>query len=183
LNALLVANDLTVSKSAEAEQRASEARAVQEQADWQRWLAATPPSIRRFDRMDLMPIGADDVPEGARAALAAQFPSTHDRIAALLEWYGSGAGPWSGFPAYEDEAALLLFDNSTAVILTTIAETPMSDQQWEGAARFFGSWDFRQKRPHDLKLISPKLKAILLQHSLRSGDLDKVERARKAFGH
>jgi hypothetical protein len=132
--------------------------------------------------MDMMPIGADSVPKGARAAIAAQFPSRHDRIAALLEWYGSGAGPWSGFPAYEDEAAVLLFDNSTADILTAIAETPMTDQQWEGAARFFGGWDFRQKRPLDLKLISPKLKAILLQHSLRSNDRDKVERAKKAFG-
>ncbi len=56
-----------------------------------------------------------DPPSAVRAsasvltpALAKEFSDVPQRIRALFAWFGSGAGPWSGFPAYEDVPAHLL---------------------------------------------------------------------------
>ena len=51
----------------------------------------------------------------------------------------------------------------------------------EGAARLFAGWEFNQQRPEDNRLISADLKRMLLDHSVKNADQDKVGRARKAF--
>ncbi|HJS06138.1 MAG TPA: hypothetical protein VJ809_00715 [Pirellulales bacterium] len=75
-----------------------EAHQRQGMQDWDRWLAAMPGALAPvwstvrggFGRYDLTPL---------LAALQRDMPSERERILALLAWYGSGAGPWSGFPA------------------------------------------------------------------------------------
>jgi hypothetical protein len=56
----------------------------------------------------------------------------------------------------------------------------LSEVQIEGAARFFAV-DVSYYQPNDLKLLPAELKIVLLNHSLKSTDPDKITRARSAF--
>jgi hypothetical protein len=116
-----------------------------------------------------------------RAPLAKGIPNLHERIRALLTWFGSGAGPWSGFPGYEEVAEDLLLDYSTSDILAAMDEAPLTEAQTEGAARLFGGWTFSQKRPEDRKKLPANWKQTLLAHSLKSTNDDKRGRAERAF--
>lgn len=156
------------------------ARIKEDEKNTARWLSGMPESVKPlWDKAMQNELSPDLKP--LRAALAKEFPDQSKRILALLTWYGSGAGPWSGYPAYEDAAENMLLDYSTADIVATIQANPLSDRQLEGAARLFGGWTFSQKRPDDLKTLPSALKKTLLKHSLKSTDDDKVGRAKNAF--
>jgi hypothetical protein len=158
------------------EDEAQEGRA--QAAAEERWQQAMPSSLRPFwaqmsrSILELAPM---------ESALAAEIPEARDRILALLEWYGAGRGPWSGFPSYEEAPEKLLLGYSTIDILAAIDGRELSAPQTEGAARFFGAWTFGQERPQDLALLPAALRERLLQHSLQSADEDKRGRARHAF--
>jgi hypothetical protein len=144
-----------------------------------RWLEAMPPALkphwpaakRSFDP-NLAPL---------RKALAKQIPDGNERILALFAWYGSGMGPWSGFPSYEDIAANLLFDYPTEELLAALEGKDLTATQLEGIARFFGDVRFPQRRPDERRLLPAELKDRLLEHCLASSDKDKQSRARRAF--
>ncbi len=156
------------------------ARNKQSDEDYARWLAAMPGSIRPlWDKVDLNEMHPDIKP--LQAALSKEFPDVKLRARALFKWYGSGAGPWSGYPAYEDIAESLLLTIPTQELISVALSDPLSEEQVEGAARLFGGWEFSVKRPDDGKLLPEKLKAKLLAHSLKSTDQDKLGRARYAF--
>lgn len=125
-----------------------------------------------FGHQDLAPL---------QAALAREFPEPRTRILALLEWYGSGEGPWSGFPAYEQTAESLLLAYATPDLLSAVDAGHLSTNQTEGAARLFAGSPFRRARPGDGALLDPQLRQRLLEHSLTSGDEDKRARARAAY--
>jgi len=80
------------------EVEAMRAQKEQGKRDWDRWLGAMPKAIRsvwsdalgQFGDVDIAPL---------RAALERDMPDESDRILGLLEWFGSGAGAWSGFPS------------------------------------------------------------------------------------
>jgi hypothetical protein len=154
----------------------------QARADEDRWLKALPASLREpwnkltFDSSTLHP----DI-KPLDAALIREFSAQQPRIRALLQLYGSGAGPWSGYPGYEGAVEDMLLEYSTADVLAAVSGSPLTDQQTEGAARLFAGWWFSQQRPHDNQLIPPGLKRTLLEHSLKSSDQDKIGRATKAF--
>jgi hypothetical protein len=147
-----------------------------------RWRAGMPKSIQPLWKpADVAFMNPDEVAP-FRKPLVMEFPDMKQRILALLKWYGSGAGPWSGFPSYEEAVELLLMEYSTQDLLSVIDPPAMSEEQVEGAARLFAGWTFRQKRPNDNRLIPKRLKQALLAHSMNSSDEDKRARARKAFG-
>jgi len=148
----------------------------------ERWVKAMPNSLRPLwpdglqpdvlMRFDLTPLDA---------ALNRQFPNKNARILSLLAWYGSGGGPWSGFPVYETVPEQMLFEYSTPELVDAVISATLSEQETEGAARLFGGWEFRSKRPAEITLLPAELKRTLLAHALKSTDKDKVERARSAF--
>ena len=153
-----------------------------DRADEARWMSAMPSSLRPLWAKTL------DTPDPTRfdskpleAPLAREFPDTHKRILALLSWFGSGAGPWSGFPAYETVAEHMLLQYSISDLLAAVQEGTLTEEQTEGAARLFAGWDFNRLRPDDNGLIPAGLKRTLLEHSLKSSDEDKLARARRAF--
>jgi hypothetical protein len=177
LNSLLAAANVPLSQTDTEEQQAAERKKAED--DQNRWLAAMPASIK-----PLWPGVADQMFPNVfplRGPLAEEYPDVTKRILKLLEWYGNGAGPWSGYPSYEDAATDLLHDYPTKTILAAIQSSTLSDAQTEGAARFFGSWDFSKRRPGDLALLPDSLKKTLLEHSLKSSDTDKQGRAKHAF--
>ena len=175
LNAIFSENNVPLSRSG------MELHAQQKQFEvaQSRWLAATPSALK--------PLWPQVLKEGLRpnldplrAALSEEFPDERTRILALYAWFGSGEGPWSGFPSYEMVAEELLLDFQTEALIAA-AEATGSAQQAEGAARLFGGWEFSQRRPGDLTRLPPDLKQRLLNHSLQSTDEDKRSRARHAF--
>lgn len=107
-----------------------------------RWLAGMPKSLHRFwtDEMrqgfppaDLKPL---------RAPLMREFPDATRRILALFNWYGSSAGPWSGFPSYEGIPEQLLLDFPTAESIAAIEGAKLTDFELKGASRYFAASDF-----------------------------------------
>lgn len=152
-------------------------------ADEARWYAAMPRGAKEpFEKQ----LGYFSLPSFKdtslmKAALEREYSEKGSRIRAVLQWYGSGAGSWSGYPAYEQIAGAFLFEFSTKEIIEALNFKEISAEHVEGAARHFASWDFHERRPEDLKLIADSLRQRLLTHSLKSADEDKRERAKKAF--
>jgi hypothetical protein len=159
------------------------ARVRKYEADEARWHAAMPSSLApHWQAMaDMGRFGTSPPIEPINAALRVQYPESRTRILALLEWYGTDAGPWSGYPAYEGVAQDLLLTDSTSELLAAIEGQELSPRQLEGAARLFGGWEFGRARPQDLALLPRELRERLLLHSLESDDEDKKRRARRAF--
>ena len=158
----------------------SAARAKEREISYARWRAAMPKSLRPLWEQAVRDTMSPNV-KPLRAALAKEFPDSHQRILALFSWYGSGDGPWSGFPAYETAAEKLLLDFPPPDLIAAAQADNLTDAQIEGAARLFGGWDFSQRRPDDLKTLPAALKKKLLDHSLKSKNEDKLGRARNAF--
>lgn len=154
----------------EEEDKRREIEAKKRAEDLVRWQEATPTPLKdekmrkvlegnAFGMVDVKPL---------RQPLEKGIPDVHARIRALLTWYGSGAGPWSGFAGYEQAPEDLLLDYPTADILAAIQEATLTPAQTEGAARLFGGWTFSQKRPNDLKLLPRELNKALLEHVMQS---------------
>lgn len=155
---------------------------IQEESErsQERWLEAMPESLKPF-WSDMGNPFKSNINKKMDAALNKQFTNKNTRILALLHWYGSGEGPWSGFPSYESVAEELLLLHETRDVLAAVENGELTEQQTEGLARLLGGWDFSQKRPNDLRLVSAELKARLLEHSLKTDDEDKRGRAIRAF--
>lgn len=175
LNAILSANNVPLSRSG----MELEAEREQFEVAESRWLAAMPSALKSL-WSPVLKGGLKPNLDPLRAALSTEFPDERTRILALYAWFGSGEGPWSGFPSYEMVAEELLLDFHTEALIKA-AEASGSAQQLEGAARLFGGWEFSQRRPSDLARLPPDLKQRLLTHSLKSTDEDKRSRARHAF--
>ncbi|MFC5740809.1 hypothetical protein [Dyella tabacisoli] len=189
LNELM--NSLHVPLSHSLEDSLASQREQQKKYDegMRRWLPAMPTSIRRvWDtdpqfRMGMNPHGKalDDL----KSALQAEVADRDERIRRLLTLNGSGVGPWSGYPAYEDIANALLLDFPTERIVTVAQSPGAEDALLEGAARYFAGWGFKRYHPQDVDLIPAHLKGLLLEHTLHSGDPkddDRLDRATQAFG-
>jgi len=163
-------------------QEVEEMSAKEESAkrDWDKWLTAMPKAIvpvwpytlGEFRFVDLTPL---------RAALEREVRNETSRILALLQWFGSGAGPWSGFPYYEEAAEKLLLEYPTARIVEAIQSSSVGPTQVEGAARLFGGGSFQQQRPGGLKEVPDPLKKALWNHVKDTKDTDKLSRAARAF--
>jgi hypothetical protein len=186
LNSLLVQHLVPLSDS-DPEWRAAE-NAVKHHEAEQRWLAAAPSSVRGLIPETL----SAPSPDHTRfiAPLVAEWPDRSERIRHLLEWFGQGAGPWTGVPAYESVAEQLLLTFSTPELVDAIDTSELSKEGLEGAARLLAGWDFRRDRPEDARRLDSGLKRILLQHvkeyapaNLGAGEsTDRLERAERAFG-
>ena len=151
--------------------------------DWDKWLTAMPKAILpvwpySLGQFNLADINMDITP--LRAALEREVPNETGRILALLQWFGSGAGPWSGFPYYEEAAEKLLLGYPTARIVEAIQSSSVGPTQAEGAARLFGGGSFQQ-RPGGLKEVPDTLKKALLNQVKGTNDTDKLRRAARAF--
>ena len=164
------------------DQRAREAQIEREESlAVEKWLASAPPVLKSF-LLSTSKIGNDPDPGEMNRLLSKDFPEPAARIRVLLEWFGAGKGPWSGFPDYETFPERMLFLYSTSDILAASQTNSLTEHQTEGLARFLAGWDFATTRRQDLQIIPTDLKNRLLEHSLQSDDEDKKSRAMKAFG-
>lgn len=158
----------------------SRIRAIKSQINYNRWLSKMPGSIRLlWDSIDPNDFNPDITP--LNDALTKEFPNSQERILTLLRWYGSGTGPWSGFPIYEDIALKILLEYQTQDIIKAIQSTKLDSMQTEGSARLFGGWYFQKQHPDGSSLIPKDLKLLFWEHIKITTDKDKFDRAQKAF--
>lgn len=160
---------------------AMEARQRRGKQDWDRWLAAMPRALTPVWSSALGPLGFVINIDPLRTALERGLPDEGQRVLALLEWFGSGAGPWTGFPSYEGAAEDLLLKHSTAQILEAVESVRLSPAQLEGAARLFASGSFSRQRPEGLKQVPNVLRVALLRHIKETQDGVKRSWATRAF--
>jgi hypothetical protein len=151
-------------------------RAEQSSRSYARWLDAMPPVLR-----PLWEARAEPSQDQQRALLSEAIPDRRERLQALFSWFGSGEGPWSGFPSYEEAAERLLLEYGTAELVDAAQAEALTDAQLEGAARLFGGWSFGQQRKRDRGQLPLALKARLLAHCLKSSIEDVRRRASRAF--
>ena len=155
-------------------------RAEQYQKDYDRWLAAIPNPLKPLWSDAEVAMGSVETAPLVEA-FNKEVPDQTQRILALLEWFGSGAGPWSGFPSYEDTAETMLLQYEVEDIVFAINTTNLTRAQTEGAARLFSGWTFSQQRPDALGYVPDTLKETLSNHVKSTQDQDKLARARRAF--
>lgn len=177
--------------------RAAKMEAAHESANAiaaERWLAGMPHDLRPL-WPDLLqnPLWWQLTTEAVKASaktlepvLAKEYPDVNQRIRSLFSWFGSGAGQWSGFYAWEDVPSHMLLEYSGAELVSAVQGQPLTDAEAEGAVRFFVGYTpgalFRP--PEDRTLINQlpgELKKALLDHLAKTGDQEKLEWARKAF--
>jgi hypothetical protein len=163
-----------------AEHDEARARAMAWDDSRRKWRQAMPPALRPHGEEIFRAFPGRDIGP-LRKTLAQKMPNQPERIRALFAWYGSGQGPWSGYPSYEELAEQLLLDYPTKDLLAAIKGRQLTGTQTEGVARLFGGWTFSQLRGQDLALLPAELKSRLLKHSMASPDEDKRRRAQKAF--
>ncbi len=178
--------------------RAFQDQLARERADHtasERWLRAMTPGVRtRWPKVMDNPSWFQEPGQAIQASAAVlkpellqEIPDTSQRILWLFGWFGSGKGPWSGFPAYEDVVSELLLGYQPAELMIALQSAPLTGSQMEGAARFFCGYiyGYRFREPGDNRLIEQipeDIKMTLLEHELRSSQPDNVKRAAKAFG-
>ncbi len=151
--------------------------------DEKKWLAAMPPALKPYwGKIDYIPEVPEKTLKQMQGDLAKQIEKKDDQILVLFAWYGSGAGPWSGYPGYEGVPESMLLQYSTPELLAAIEGKELSTAEIEGAARLFSAWHFfTRDRPGDLKLFSDKLKAKLLEHSSKKSDEGERFLGKRAF--
>ena len=163
------------------------ARAERDLLAWDTWQGAAPPALAGYLRLPELATGVNpEYPSerllDAEEALRASYADGDETIIALLEWFGTGAGPWSGFPSYESVAEALLLRHTTDAIVHAISARPPTPKGVEGAARLFASWWFGRMRPGETSALPEGLRRDLLAHVRSSGDPDKLARLTHALG-
>lgn len=158
-------------------------RAEEHSMNASRWVSAIPSPLKPFQSVllegDYPPRSLDR--RELHRALEQGVPTRREQIRLLYHWFGSGAGPWTGFPSYEGCAEELLLHFDTSDLIAVASRSDLDPTELEGAARLFAGWTFHQQRPNDRARLPPSLRATLLKHSLQDPNEDKQARARNAF--
>ena len=167
-----------------------------------RWQAATPTCLQPFqDQMqalaDNMVTFIPDSHKGAEhqgqaedsssslapllRALETEYSDPEMCALALFKWFGSGKGPWSGYPSYEGVAERLLLEFPTQQLVAALLHQPLTPLHLEGAARYFAGYQFNTFKQDEAHQIPQEVKRKLLEYSQSSSDNDKIRRAKKAL--
>jgi len=118
--------------------------------------------------------------------LEREFPDPKKRILALFSWFGSGEGPWSGYPVYEDVPPELLLEYPPSDLQVALRDASLTELEMEGAARFLSLYCYGYSfcPPEERKLfrlLPDDVGRSLLEHVLKGADRDKADYARRAF--
>jgi hypothetical protein len=117
----------------------------------ERWLKPMPECLRPFEE-EMVRQGNPDL-HAIQEVLGEAYPAAQEQVLALFGWFGSGAGPWSGFPSYESVPERLLLFHSTLLLVETLKAATPTDRQWIGAARYFAGWEFGRTKKSDRRLL------------------------------
>lgn len=135
-----------------------------------RWRAAMPRSLQPFFD-DMRRTGGRSRPEWT-AAIEAELPDPVERAGVLLDLYGSGVGPWSGYPSWESVPEELLLAMPLPVLVDALARA-FTPRRCDGAIRLFCSWSFRPRRKELRKKLPEDVRVHLLAHARALPDEEK----------
>ena len=132
-----------------------------EQAARRVWVAAAPPclveDLRRFEVHDAGRYAEKPSEHDVAESLIREAYATPELAsAALLAWYGTGAGPWSGYPGYEVlPDTLLLRIGLPEAHAAAVAST--DEAVLRGAARLFSAYAIGSKKRSDVLAVPEAL--------------------------
>lgn len=130
----------------------------------ERWLAAAPAQLR--ERLPALESDAMGMPrrlaQAEVADLLALLGEPREAARMLLHWYGSGAGPWSGFPSYETIPMPLLLELGADTLLASLGGHELDDATLDGLARYFGDHELGRTRRSDTAKLGEPLRSRLL---------------------
>jgi hypothetical protein len=158
---------------------ADERRKAERRAAVARWEHAMPPCLRTLWPERLGDMNPDIA--AARELLAVAVPDPVERVRVLYEWFGSGAGPWSGFPAYEAVPERLLREYPVQTLIDAVSTQTTTEAGLLGAARLFADWNFGRSRRADRSRCPEALRTRMLVRVEQQGISDNLERFRRAF--
>lgn len=186
LDALLVGNENLLNwlskrnvKKPKEEYEENLRQAAEAERQYQKWESAIPECLRaKWKKINWgSPIEPTETTVSELFQIAKKNYRNQDEIIlSLLGWYGSGAGPWSGFPSYETAPERLLLRIETKDILKVVTSQKLTFSQMEGASRYLADWEFHQRKPKDAVLVSAELKKRILNHVKQQKDQDKIDR-------
>ncbi|MFE9404915.1 hypothetical protein ACFYNY_24725 [Streptomyces sp. NPDC006530] len=150
------------------------------------WLAAMPAGLEGLtDRiLGLSHTGGSPSPElltELTDRMQRAFPDPVERVLALLDWYGSGSGRYSGYPLHEDVPGELLGRVPMADLVAALADPQAEERHDAGAVRHLTGWKTRPRQKRDVARLPEPLRARLLAHARRSGDPSHQGRAERWF--
>lgn len=187
LNRLMEAAGLSLSQTAYKPPTPEDV--ARRQAELARWLDGMPASAKPlWERTERFRFGGglrDEEMAALRTSLADELPDATARIRALLGWFGSGVGTWTGFPGWESVPEKLLLEFPTEELLHAVDWAHLDMAQREGAARLFASWSFVTAGEDAPGRLPLELRRAMLDHVLNTGEGDQTDRrrrARRAFG-
>ncbi|OGQ18240.1 MAG: hypothetical protein A2138_03095 [Deltaproteobacteria bacterium RBG_16_71_12] len=167
------------------EWQADRRRADEDRLAWQAWRSAAPRALAPFlENAELASVNPEYPPEALIRAEQAHRAACADERTAMLQlvdWYGSGGGPWSGFPSYQSVAEALLLRYPTAALVEALGGQPLVAARAEGLARLLSSWWFGRLRPGEASAVPEELRQLLLAHVVAGGDADKRARLAHAL--
>jgi hypothetical protein len=147
---------------------------------YKRWISVMPKSILPvWDKAQGNFGGLND--STLIAALARDTANEQTKIRQLLKWYGSGAGPWSGFPSYEEAGSILLNEFSISQIINNGNIDSLDLTEKHGLARLLCGWDFNRKHVNSQDSIPKNVKFELMNTIKVLNDSDKTNRANRYF--
>lgn len=151
----------------------------------ERWRSGAPPCVQALPEETWMECESDGTAEAERLRPVVEraYPRAEARALALLTWYGSGLGPWTGAPAYESVAARLLVAVPRDALLAALAgAAELSTEQLEGASRFFAMERWLRRSSAAAPRLPDALRLRLWAHMQAASRLENHVRARAVLG-
>lgn len=160
-----------------------ERHAAESRQQVERWEQTMPPALRPLWPEQLGGRDGGKTPDiaTARTILATAVSDPVERVRALYGWYGSGAGPWSGYPSYESAAEQLLLEYPIEHLIIAIETEAATETEMLGAARLFGDWRFGNTPKHDRARCTERLRQRMILCVEQQGIADNISRFRRAF--
>jgi len=174
------------------------------QQAWNRWVTIMPDCLKKLPPETWNNMVKWNDLQPAMDALAAAYPEKTERLLTLFGWFGSGAGPWDGFPAYELVAEQILLQYAANDLIGALKGASLVEAELEGAARLFAGHSFQnpdeklvlkeysigfngmaifpQPRGEEPAQVPVELRQQLFQHCRGSEDEGKRQSADSAFG-
>jgi hypothetical protein len=144
-----------------------------------RWIEAMPAPLKPYwsNMRDFLQDGSFFIHKLERDGY-----SLNDLSLDLLYWYGSGYGPWSGYPMYERVAEFLLLEIPTVHLVNVALNSPLSDTHLEGVARHFCGKRFVRHEERELEALPVELIHLIFTHLKRENDQMKLNYFTRTFG-
>ena len=140
----------------------------------QEWKSVAPQAlVKSMEAHNLNPFGGVAY-HNIFNELNREIPGREEQVLALFKLYGTGFYNWNGVPVYETIPLNMLLLLNTTFLNGVLEKETLDKEHLEGAARYFSSWDFSQKKKADLGKLSEKVIDKLFNYLTEMGNEEKL---------